>query len=182
MTFYLYLKNGCCNSTLEKLFEVAQYFKENEENILYNSKCLYPRLKETKKRGNAALNEIFDNIKNDKIKLEDLNNYVKLTRRNENLFMGDYMQLTKIDKVKEIIGDDLEESVYCGNEPYKYELVKEEKIEDRMNLIKDIIKDENYNFKELHDLSKYILDLMLDIQNNFIKDFKNDEGLPFTVE
>ncbi len=178
MAYYVYLKKDCSNQSLENLFKVAEYFQENSNEILYNNNCLYPRLKDTSKRGNAALLELSQKM-GKKYSLDSLNSFVKLTRRNEYLYHDKYLQLNKIDKINDVLPKNYEETVYVGKEPYKFELV-EDRQEDNLKLIKDIIKDENYNLIQLHELIKFLLDLMLNIKNK--KDEEIEQGLGFSVK
>lgn len=102
--------------------------------------------------------EIFEKMENTELK--DLNDYVKIARRNDLIFMGKYFQLSNIKNLKDVLGD-CEDSVYIGEEPYNVPcIVIEEEKEDRLDLIKDIIRDEEYDKDELKDLMLHILELI----------------------
>lgn len=157
MSYFVYLKDNKKNEKLEKLFKIAGYFKNNDD-ILFDNRTIYPRFKNTEKRGNRALLEIFENMED--TDLEDLNHYVRIARRNDLLFMGNYLQLSNIKYLKLLFKDD-EDSVYMGEEPYNTPTINiEEEREDRLEIIKDIIKDEQYDKEELKELMLHILSLI----------------------
>ena len=158
MSYFVYLKKDKQHEQFQKIHKVALYFRDHAHEILYNNRCIYPRLKSSDMRGNKAMWELKRHM-GEEYDILDLNNFIKLTRRNEFLVTDDYLQLGKVDKVKEILTD-YEEDVYVGEEPFVKILVTEEKIEDRLDLIKEIIHDEGYEIKELKELISYILTLI----------------------
>jgi hypothetical protein len=157
MSNFVYLLENQKHHQLERLIKIGLFFKNNED-ILFDKRTLYPRLKDSSKRGIKAMMEIFDTVK-DQFNLKDFNDYIKVARRNEMVCMDNHIQIADVSNLKKILID-YENKVYIGSRPFVPKIKVEEAIEDRLEIIKDIIRDEKYETKELKQLLEYIVKLI----------------------